>query len=125
MEEKNTHMDIHPVTYRIPCHHTTWRIEELTGYKPMTTFYEDFSIADRFGEIAVISTYKNAMRCWKSDYKYLTELVMVLNWKSWEHYEKGNTILCQTYTNMYYEARDYALDNLKGDEFAYFYRTTD
>jgi len=55
MEEKNTHMDIHPVTYRIPCHHTTWRIEELTGYKPMTTFYEDFSIADRFDEIAVIS----------------------------------------------------------------------
>ena len=27
----------------------TWNIEELTGYKPFTTFYEDFSIADAFG----------------------------------------------------------------------------
>lgn len=25
-----------------------WRIEELTGYKPITSFYTDFSIADRF-----------------------------------------------------------------------------
>lgn len=25
----------------------TWNIEALTGYKPKTTFYEDFSIADR------------------------------------------------------------------------------
>ena len=27
-----------------------WRIEELTGYKPITSFYTDFSIADRFGK---------------------------------------------------------------------------
>ena len=26
----------------------TWNIKELTGYEPMTTFYEDFSIADKF-----------------------------------------------------------------------------
>lgn len=27
----------------------TWNIEAMTGYKPRTTFYEDFSIADHFG----------------------------------------------------------------------------
>ena len=26
-----------------------WTIEEMTGYKPITTFYTDFSIADKFG----------------------------------------------------------------------------
>ena len=26
----------------------TWNIEAMTGYKPRTTFYEDFSIADHF-----------------------------------------------------------------------------
>lgn len=31
----------------------TWNIEEMTGYKPMTTFYEDFSIADAFGQAVV------------------------------------------------------------------------
>lgn len=25
-----------------------WNIEALTGYKPITTFYEDFSIADHY-----------------------------------------------------------------------------
>ena len=30
-----------------------WRIEEITGYKPITTFYMDFSIADRFGTNAI------------------------------------------------------------------------
>lgn len=26
-----------------------WTIEETTGYKPLTTFYTDFSIAEKFG----------------------------------------------------------------------------
>ena len=56
-----------------------WNIEAMTGYKPMTTFYEEFSIADNFGASAVKDTYKRAFRNWKDDYKYLTELVMVLN----------------------------------------------
>ena len=30
-----------------------WRIEEITGYKPITTFYMDFSIADKFGTNAI------------------------------------------------------------------------
>ena len=24
------------------------KVEEMTGYRPFTTFYDDFSIADRF-----------------------------------------------------------------------------
>lgn len=62
-----------------------WNIEALTGYKPITTFYTDFSIAEPFGESAIKDTYERAFKIWKSDYKYLTELVMVLNWKCWEH----------------------------------------
>lgn len=59
----------------------TWNIEAMTGYKPISTFYEDFSIADAFGESAIRGTYKRAMASWKTDYKMLTELVMALNWK--------------------------------------------
>lgn len=64
-----------------------WNIEEMTGYHPITTFYMDFSIADRFGEDAIRDTYKRGLAYAKTDYKVLTEFVMVLNWKIWEHYE--------------------------------------
>lgn len=64
----------------------TWNIEALTGYKPFTTFYEDFSIADAFGVNAIKDTYKLAFKAWKHDYKYITEFIMALNWKIHEHY---------------------------------------
>ena len=101
----------------------TWNIEEMTGYKPITTFYEDFSIADRFGISAIKDTYNRAFNEWKSDYKYLTELVMALNWKSWEH--ESNIEYCRLYCKLFYELQDYAYKNLKGEELNYFIRTTD
>lgn len=39
----------------------TWNIEAMTGYKPRTTFYEDFSIADHFGGSAIRDTYCRAL----------------------------------------------------------------
>lgn len=65
------------VTVKVP----VWNIESLCGYKPMTTFWQDFSIADAFGIAAVVDTFKRAFKEWKDNYKYLTELVMVLNHK--------------------------------------------
>lgn len=94
------------------------------NYELKTTFYSDFSIADHFGARAVKDTYKRAFNEWKHDYVYLTELVMILNWKIWEHYEK-NTELARLYNNLWQEADEYACNNLKGDELSYFYRTTD
>jgi hypothetical protein len=94
------------------------------NYELKTTFYSDFSIADRFGIRAVKDTYKRAFNEWKHNYVYLTELVMVLNWKIWEHYEK-NTELAKLYNNLWQEADEYACNNLKGEELSYFYRTTD
>lgn len=31
-----------------------WNVESELGYKPITTFWEDFSIADKFGNEAVM-----------------------------------------------------------------------
>lgn len=101
-----------------------WNIEAMCGYHPITTFYMDFSIADGFGISAIKDTYKRAMDAWKSDYKYLTELVMVLNWKIWEHYE-SNERLARVYNDLWKKADLYATEHLKGDELTYFYRTTD
>lgn len=103
----------------------TWNIEAMTGYKPITTFYEDFSIADRFGKAAVLDTYKRGFKTAKAmGHEYLTEFVMALNWKIWEHYET-NEPLARVYNDLWAKAADYALDNLKGDELDYYLRVTD
>lgn len=102
----------------------TWNIEAMTGYKPISTFYEDFSIADRFGKSAVKDTFKRAFKEWKSDYVMLTELVMVLNWKIMEHYGQCEA-LARLYDELWRKADLYAVENLQGEELMYFYRTTD
>lgn len=101
-----------------------WNIEEQTGYKPITTFYTDFSIADKFGIEAIKDTYNRAFKEWKNDYKYLTELVMVLNWKIWEWYKKNDEI-AHVYNDLWETTEDYAYENLEGEELSYFTSTID
>lgn len=101
-----------------------WNIEETTGYKPITTFWQDFTIADMFGTNAIEDTYRRAFKEWKSDYKFLTELVMVLNWKIWEYYET-NEMVARLYNDLWMEAQEYALDHLVGNELKYYLEVTD
>lgn len=103
---------------------TTWNIEAICDYKPITTFWEDFSIAENFGASAIRDTYRRALHNWKGNYKYLTELVMVLNWKIWQWYEK-NEVYGRLYNDLWQKADEYACTNLKGEELSYFYQTTD
>lgn len=53
-----------------------WNITELNGYEPITTFWQDFSIADKFGNNAIADTYRRAKSEWKDNYKYWTELCL-------------------------------------------------
>ena len=96
----------------------------MAGYQAKTTFWDDFTIADVFGKEAIEDTYERAFTEWKSNYEFLTEFVLVLNWKCWEHYEKGDTETSEIYSNLYYKADGYALDNLKDNELDYYIRTT-
>ena len=97
----------------------------FNGYETITTFWDDFSIADKFGVNAIKDTYSRAFNEWKTNYQYLTELVMVLNWKLWQHYELGNNELSDVYQELWETADDYAMSHLKGEELNYFIRTTD
>lgn len=99
-------------------------IRNLNGYETITTFWEDFSIADKFGINAVKDTFNRAFNEWKGNYKYLTELVLVLNHKIWQHYEK-NEALARVYNDLWEKADLYACNNLKGEELSYFYRILD
>ena len=94
------------------------------GYETKTTFWMDFSIADRFGVDAIKDTFERTFNEWKDNYVYLTELVMVLNWKIWDWYERDNDVAL-VYNTLWEFADNYAVNNLKDEELSYFYNTTD
>lgn len=97
----------------------------IFGYEMKTTFWQDFSIAEKFGISAIKDTYSRAFNDWKHDYVYLTELVLVLNWKGWEFYEDGKTEISKVYFELWEQTDNYAYESLEGDELNYFLRTTD
>ena len=101
-----------------------WTIEEQTGYVPKTTLYMDFSIADQFGTSAIQDTYNRAFAEWKDNYIYITELVMVLNWKIWR-WHTHNDQYAQLYNELWQKADNWCLEHLKADQLEYFLSTTD
>jgi len=94
------------------------------GYESFTTFWEDFSIADAFGTDAVQDTFDRAFNEWKNQYKYLTELTMVLNHKIFFWYEKDDN-LAILYDKLWRQADLYACNTLQDEELAYYYKVTD
>lgn len=42
----------------------------INGYEMQTTFWQDFSIADKFGISAIEDTYERAFKEWKDNYIY-------------------------------------------------------
>ena len=97
--------------------------DRMEGFS--TTFWQDFSIADRFGPTAVKDTFERAFREWRSDYLYLTDLVCVLNHKMWQHYAAKHEVMAELYQRLYVEAECYGRDHLKGEELEYFWKVLD
>ena len=103
---------------------SAWGIEAETGYKPITTFWMDFSIREAFGEKAIKETFTQAFKEWKDNVPYFTEMVMVLNWKVWQ-YADWDKDLAGLYYDLWRLADAYAMKQYKGEDLKYFLRTTD
>lgn len=95
-------------------------IEAETGYRLMTTFFEDFSIADKYGMDAIRDTYQRIFSEWKHQYKYVTELSLILNWKIWEHEGAKDHDVAKLYNDLWTKTDKWAMNNLKGSELTYF-----
>ena len=94
------------------------------GYEVETTFWEDFSIAERFVLSAIQDTFNRAFKEWKEDYEFLTELVLVLNYKIWQYHEKRPEF-AELYNTLWEQTDQYAMENLKDEELSYFFDVTD
>ncbi len=75
-------------------------------YECQTAFWEDFSIAEHFGEEAIIDTYKRARKDWEKDKVYGTELSMVLNHKCWYWYDRTDSKFSELYAKLWEEYHD-------------------
>ena len=95
------------------------------GKKRNTTFYSDFTIAELCDSInGVKDTYKRAIASWKDDVEYMAELVVVLNHKIWEHYEK-NELLTRGYDSLWRKAHEYCQNHFKGKDLSFYYNYID
>ena len=97
----------------------------VNGYETKTTFWDDFSIADKFGIDAIKDTYNRAFDSWKDDVEYVTELVLVLNWKCWDMYHRGFSKLSDVYSKLYYKCHHWCCSHLKGKDFDYYFNIVD
>ena len=105
------------------------RMAQTETYGDLTsTFTGDFNIAEDLGGVAAVEdTFKRAFAEWKHDVRYLANLAMVTNHKSWQHAE-GNPELSRLYAECYYAVRDfvYADDSpLSEADIRYFFEVTD
>lgn len=125
-----------------------WFIADYIGYTPITTFWEDFSIAEKGGLSAIKDTYNSALQ-WKENIKYMAELLLVVNHKSIVFAEltrEGSTVkdayrwyyrnlsdeqineIMNYYIDKYYEIRDYVYSDdspFSQEEIDYFFKVTD
>ena len=89
-----------------------------------TTFWEEFSLADNYGSEGVIEHYNLVFNQWKDYLRFLTELVLVLNWKIYQWYQVDDT-LGKTYDELWKRTDQYVLDTSKGDKLHYYLSTLD
>lgn len=97
----------------------------LLDYECKTTFWNDFSTAERFGVEAIKDTYRHTKAEWERDQVCGTELSMILNHKCWYWYEEQHTKLSQLYAELWEEYHEWVLDNWKGEDLKYYLEITD
>ena len=97
------------------------------NYRRRTTFYADLSIAEWYNKESVNDTYNRVMKEWLGNIEYITEFVLCLNWKCWEHHGRGNQELAILYHDLYYKAIYAVCEHYKNDRKAmeYYYEITD
>lgn len=77
-----------------------------SDYKRITTFASDFAIAECYGDDSIKDTYRRASKEWIEDYKFFTELALVLNWYCWFWYDNGEPGLSALYSDLFYKSKD-------------------
>ena len=96
------------------------------GIEPISNCFQEFSIADRYSAVEIIDTYERFFKEAQSDYRLLTELVVVLTQKVIQHSEiPHQQRVAELYGNLLDKTEKYALNNLQGEELEYYHKIAD
>ena len=101
-------------------------LENFTDYRSQTNLWDEYSIADKKSLKDLKALFDTTFAKAKQDYKYLTELVMVLNHRMWYWYELNpDSAIVSAYTKYYEKAHNWALTHLNPEEIRYYCSVTD
>lgn len=98
--------------------------EKTLGFQFESTFWEEFSIAEQYGEKGVKEHFSLVFPQWKDNLKYLMEIVQVLNLKIATWFGKDDK-LGMTYDELWHTSDEYALNNLSKDDLQTYLHTLD
>ena len=100
-------------------------LEKQFNYNFQTSFWEEFCIAEQYyGSEGIVEHYNLVFEQWKDNLEYLTELVLVLNWKIYQWYQVNDS-LGLTYDALWRRTDSYAMETLKGDDLHYYLSVLD
>ena len=92
-------------------------------------FWGEFDLAEISGNETIKDLAKKFYEKYKDDIVALTDLVMVINHKSWTWHDFHRDNLSELYANLYYEYYEKAINYLEKkddqDDLTYFIRTLD
>ena len=92
-------------------------------------FWGEFDTVELCGPATIRGLAEAEFDRYKDDAVSLTDLVMVINHKSWNHHDMGNENLCALYAELYYKYYEKVINFLdnegREDDLTYFIRTLD
>lgn len=93
--------------YAAWCEHNFELNTSEQGYTRQTTFTSDLSIAEWLNNPDdVVFTAHRSILEYYNNVEYFGELLMAVNMKSWEHYERGNHKWAMFYADLFYVVKD-------------------
>ena len=92
------------------------QLMDLKGCERKTTFMSDLSIGEWCSSWrGVFDTIHRSMVSWKDNVEMMSEFVLCVNWKAWEHSARGNANWTKLYSLLYEGVRDLMYDYYEGD----------
>lgn len=105
-------------------------IERDTGYKPLTSYYDDLTKMEKYRQVGVKTQFdiifqKERKACENGNVKGMTELSLITNWRMWNLYKKKDIELSRFYESLWRKVDKYCLDNFKDKNLDYYLDITD
>ena len=102
---------------------TSFNSMALCGYVQRTTFWDDFTSADKKGVGEIEDIFRQAFESRRNDVVFLTELTLVTNWKRLQMERNRRSLESSAYCLCWEKVFDYCEKHFKNGALLYFIET--